>query len=178
MVPSSTASNSIVALSVSISASRSPAETVSPSLTSHFASVPASMVGESAGIWMLMAIAFCCLLLIPQGGARYLTVWRGWSRPGLNRRHSRCRFLPPGPEFTEMRTYLVVIDETKEAGVALRFAARRAAKTGGAIHILALIPPAEFVQWGGVQATIEEEAHQRAEALLAGAAGSLMEIGR
>src|SRR3546814_3876870 len=96
--------------------------------------------------------------------ARYLTVWRGWSRPGLNRRHSRCRFLPPGPEFTEMRTYLVVIDETKEAGVALRFAARRAAKTGGAIHILALIPPAEFVQWGGVQATIEEEAHQRAAA--------------
>src|SRR3546814_12542949 len=61
------------------------------------------------------------------------------------------------------------------SGVALRFAARRAAKTGGAIHILALIPPAEFVQWGGVQATIEEEAHQRAEALLAGAAGSLME---
>src|SRR3546814_9142887 len=100
-----------------------------------------------SGICILMAIAFCCLLLIRQGGARYLTVWRGWSRPGLNRRHSRCRFLPPGPEFTEMRTYLVVIDETKEAGVALRFAARRAAKTGGAIHILALIPPAEFVQW-------------------------------
>ena len=74
-----------------------------------------------------------------------------------------------------MRTYLVVVDETKEASVALRFAARRAAKTGGAIQIVALIPPAEFVQWGGVQATIEEEAHQRAEALLAGAAGSLME---
>ena len=74
-----------------------------------------------------------------------------------------------------MRTYLVVVDETKEAGVALRFAARRAAKTGGAVQIVALIPPAEFVQWGGVQATIEDEAHQRAEALLAGAAGSLME---
>ena len=74
-----------------------------------------------------------------------------------------------------MRTYLVVIDETKEASVALRFAARRAAKTGGSVQIVALIPPAEFVQWGGVQATIEDEAHQRAEALLAGAAGSLME---
>jgi nucleotide-binding universal stress UspA family protein len=74
-----------------------------------------------------------------------------------------------------MRTYLVVVDETKEASVALRFAARRAAKTGGAVQIVALIPPAEFVQWGGVQATIEDEAHQRAEALLAGAAGSLME---
>lgn len=74
-----------------------------------------------------------------------------------------------------MRTYLVVVDETKEASVALRFSARRAAKTGGAVQIVALIPPAEFVQWGGVQATIEDEAHQRAEALLAGAAGSLME---
>lgn len=74
-----------------------------------------------------------------------------------------------------MRTYLVVVDETKEASVALRFAARRAAKTGGAVQIVALVPPPEFVQWGGVQATIEEEAHQRAEALVAGAAGSLME---
>ncbi|HKX23095.1 MAG TPA: universal stress protein [Rhizorhapis sp.] len=74
-----------------------------------------------------------------------------------------------------MRTYLVVVDETKEASVALRFAARRAAKTGGSVKIVALVPPPEFVQWGGVQATIEEEAHQRAEALVAGAAGSLME---
>ncbi|MCF8709261.1 universal stress protein [Rhizorhapis sp. SPR117] len=74
-----------------------------------------------------------------------------------------------------MRIYLVVVDETKEASVALRFAARRAAKTGGAVQIVALIPPAEFVQWGGVQATIEEEAHQRAEALVSGAAGTLIE---
>lgn len=72
-----------------------------------------------------------------------------------------------------MRTYLVVVDETPEAEVALRFAARRAAKTGGAVRILALIPPSEFVQWGGVQATIEDEARQRAEALVTGAAGTL-----
>jgi nucleotide-binding universal stress UspA family protein len=75
----------------------------------------------------------------------------------------------------DMRTYLVVVDETPEAEVALRFAARRAAKTGGAVQILALIPPTEFVQWGGVQATIEEEARQRAEALVMGAAGTLMQ---
>lgn len=74
-----------------------------------------------------------------------------------------------------MRTYLVVVDETAEAEIALRFAARRAAKTGGAVEILTLIPPAEFVQWGGVQATIEEEARLRAEALVAGAAGTLIE---
>ena len=35
-----------------------------------------------------------------------------------------------------MRTYLSVIDETPEARVALRFAARRAAKTGGAVLIV------------------------------------------
>jgi hypothetical protein len=75
-----------------------------------------------------------------------------------------------------MRTYLVVVDETREAETALRFAARRAAKTGGTVHILALVPPAEFVQWGGVQATIEEEARQRAEALVTSAAGALTEV--
>ncbi len=74
-----------------------------------------------------------------------------------------------------MRTYLVVIDETPEAEVALRFAARRAAKTGGSVQILALIPPVEFVGLGGVQATMEEEARQHAEALVASAAGMLSE---
>jgi nucleotide-binding universal stress UspA family protein len=62
-----------------------------------------------------------------------------------------------------MRTYLVVIDETAEAEIALRFAARRAAKTGGSVEILALIPQPEFVAWGAVQATIESEARDHAE---------------
>lgn len=74
-----------------------------------------------------------------------------------------------------MRTYLAVIDETEEAEIALRFAARRAAKTGGTVLVLALIEPAEFVQWGGVQATIEAEARQRAEGLVASASGTLFD---
>ena len=74
-----------------------------------------------------------------------------------------------------MRIYLVVIDDTSEAEVALRFAARRAVKTGGGVEILALIPPQEFIAFGGVQATIEEEARLHAEALVAGAAGTLFE---
>lgn len=73
-----------------------------------------------------------------------------------------------------MRTYLVVIDESPEAEIALRFAARRAVKTGGGVEILALVPKPEFVQWGGVMATIVEEARQRAEALVARAAGTLL----
>jgi hypothetical protein len=48
--PSSMASTSMVALSVSISAITSPVRTSSPSRTCHLASVPSSMVGDSAGI--------------------------------------------------------------------------------------------------------------------------------
>ena len=50
MVPSSTASTSIVALSVSISAITSPDLIVSPSAFSHLARVPSSIVGDRAGI--------------------------------------------------------------------------------------------------------------------------------
>lgn len=74
-----------------------------------------------------------------------------------------------------MRTYLVVIDETEEASIALRFASRRAMKTNGALHILALVESEGFVAWGGVQATLEEEAKNRAEALVSSAAGTLFE---
>ena len=74
-----------------------------------------------------------------------------------------------------MRSYLIVMDETAEGAVALRWAARRAARTGSGIVILALIPPPEFVQWGGVQAAIEEEARLRAEAAVLQASGAIVE---
>ena len=74
-----------------------------------------------------------------------------------------------------MRSYLVVMDDTEEAQSALRFAARRAARTGGGVEILALIPQQEFVQWGGVQAAIEEEARLRAEAMVLQASGAVIE---
>ena len=55
-VPSSIASYSIVALSVSISAMTSPGLTLSPSFLSHLARLPFSMVGDSAGMRMLTGI--------------------------------------------------------------------------------------------------------------------------
>jgi len=72
-----------------------------------------------------------------------------------------------------MRVYLVIMDETEEARKALRFAARRAAATGGAVHILALVQPQSFNAFGGVQATIEQEARDRAEVMATSAAGNL-----
>ena len=74
-----------------------------------------------------------------------------------------------------MRSYLLVIDHTAEARAALRFAARRAARTGATVELLAVIPPQEFVQWGGVQAAMEEEARLRAEAMVLQASGAIVE---
>ena len=62
-----------------------------------------------------------------------------------------------------------------EARVALRFAARRAAKTGGAVEVLAIVPPQDFVQWGGVQAAIEEEQRLRIEASVAANVGEIVD---
>jgi nucleotide-binding universal stress UspA family protein len=72
------------------------------------------------------------------------------------------------------RTYLVVIDDSPEARVALRFAARRAAKTGGEVDVLAVVEPQDFVQWGGVQHAIEEEQRMRIEGIVAGSVGEIM----
>jgi len=72
-----------------------------------------------------------------------------------------------------MRTYLVVIDDSPEATLALRFAARRAARTGGGVIVLAIVEPQDFLAFGGVQATIEAEAREQAEALAEAAANAV-----
>lgn len=74
-----------------------------------------------------------------------------------------------------MRSYLVVMDGSAEAPAALRFAAMRAARTGGAVEVLALVEPAEFSILGAVQAAMEEEAKLRAEAMVAQATGAIEE---
>jgi nucleotide-binding universal stress UspA family protein len=73
------------------------------------------------------------------------------------------------------RTYLVVIDDSPEARVALRFAARRAAKTGGRVEVLGIVEAQDFVQFGGVQAAIEEEQRLRIEGVLSAAVGEILD---
>ncbi len=73
------------------------------------------------------------------------------------------------------RTYLVVIDDSDEARVALRFAARRAAKTGGRVEVLGIVEPQEFVQFGGVQAAIEEEQRHRIEGIVSSSVGEILD---
>ena len=63
-----------------------------------------------------------------------------------------------------MRKFLVVLDDTRECLNAMRFAALRAARTGGGVQILSIIPPEEFQHWMGVADLMRAEARERIEA--------------
>ena len=60
-----------------------------------------------------------------------------------------------------MRKFLVVLDDSQECLNAMRFAALRAAHTGGGVTVLAVIPPDEFNHWIGVGNVMREEARER-----------------
>jgi nucleotide-binding universal stress UspA family protein len=63
-----------------------------------------------------------------------------------------------------MRTFLVILDDTRECLNAMRFAAMRAKSTGGGVEILSVIPPDEFNHWIGVGEVMRAEARERIEA--------------
>ncbi|MEL6806596.1 MAG: universal stress protein [Pseudomonadota bacterium] len=63
-----------------------------------------------------------------------------------------------------MRKFLVVLDDSRECLNAMRFAAMRAANTGGGVAILSVIPPDEFNHWIGVGAVMREESRERIHA--------------
>ena len=63
-----------------------------------------------------------------------------------------------------MRKFLVVLDDSRECLNAMRFAAMRAAHTGGGVTILSIIAPEEFNHWIGVGEIMREEARERIEA--------------
>ncbi|MBE0452689.1 universal stress protein [Roseovarius autotrophicus] len=63
-----------------------------------------------------------------------------------------------------MRKFLVVLDDSRECLNAMRFAAMRAAHTGGGVAILSVIAPEEFNHWIGVGDLMREEARERVEA--------------
>jgi nucleotide-binding universal stress UspA family protein len=63
-----------------------------------------------------------------------------------------------------MRKFLVVLDDSRECLNAMRFAAMRAARSGGGVSVLAVIPPDEFQHWIGVGEVMREEARERIHA--------------
>ncbi|REC56816.1 universal stress protein [Rhodosalinus sediminis] len=63
-----------------------------------------------------------------------------------------------------MRKFLVVLDDSRECLNAMRFAAMRAARSGGGVSVLAVIPPDEFQHWIGVGEVMREESRERIHA--------------
>ncbi len=65
------------------------------------------------------------------------------------------------------RVFLVVVDNSPEMAVALRYAALRARNTGGRVALLYMTEPAEPGPWMAVEELVREERRQEAEEVLA-----------
>ncbi len=64
------------------------------------------------------------------------------------------------------RVFLVVVDDTPEMEVALRFACRRAHNSGGRVALLYVVEPSDFQHWMAVGDLMREEARNEGEQLL------------
>ena len=77
------------------------------------------------------------------------------------------------------RVFLVVVDESPEMDVALRFACRRARHTGGRVALLYVTEPSEFQNWLTVGDLMRDEARHKGEQVLQRLAGKVKEsVGR
>ncbi len=64
------------------------------------------------------------------------------------------------------RKFVCVVDDSPECRLALRFAFRRAARTGGGVVLLYVIEPGDFQHWVAVENLMREEARDAAEEVL------------
>ncbi|MGF1610399.1 MAG: universal stress protein [Kiloniellales bacterium] len=74
------------------------------------------------------------------------------------------------------RVFLVVVDDSPEMPVALRFACRRAQHTGGRVALLYVVEPADFQHWMAVGDLMREEARSEGEQLLQRLAAQVNEL--
>jgi len=69
-------------------------------------------------------------------------------------------------ETADPRVFLVVVDETEELQIAVHYAARRAAHTGGRVALLYVIEPSELQTWAAIEDLAREEQREEAEQLM------------
>ena len=74
------------------------------------------------------------------------------------------------------RVFLVVVDDSPERAVALKYACLRARKGGGRVALLRVVEPVGLVEWAGVGVMMQEERREEAEKLLSGLAAQVNEI--
>ena len=73
------------------------------------------------------------------------------------------------------RVFLVVVDDSPERRVALRYACLRVKNGGGRVALLRVIEPEGTVEWAGVGALLQEERREEAEKLLSALAAEVQE---
>jgi len=66
----------------------------------------------------------------------------------------------------QARVFLVVVDDTPELKLAIRYACVRARKTSGRVAMLHVTAQEDRQEWIGVSRLIQEESRQQAEALM------------
>lgn len=75
------------------------------------------------------------------------------------------------PASPSERVFLVVVDDTPEMRVALRYAARRARHVGGRLVLLHVVEPTDKQHWRAVESLMREEKLEEAERIMDGIAG-------
>lgn len=76
----------------------------------------------------------------------------------------------------ESRVFLVIVDDSEEMKVALRYASVRAKRTGGRVALLTIYEPEEFQYFGGVEKILRENREDETEELLRGLSGEVRKI--
>ncbi|RAI59636.1 universal stress protein [Roseicella frigidaeris] len=74
------------------------------------------------------------------------------------------------------RVFLVVVDDSEEREVALRYACLRARNGGGRVALLRVLEPVGMIEWAGVGVLMAEERREEAEKLLSGLGAQVQEI--
>jgi nucleotide-binding universal stress UspA family protein len=74
------------------------------------------------------------------------------------------------------RIFLVVIDNSPELRVAMRYACRRANRTGGRVALLHVVDDEDFRQFIGVSDVMRQEARAEAEALVQKTASEVQKL--
>ncbi len=74
------------------------------------------------------------------------------------------------------RVFLVVVDDSPEREVALKYASLRARKGGGRVALLRVLEPVGLVEWAGVGVIMQEERREEAEKMLSALAAEVNDI--
>ncbi len=86
---------------------------------------------------------------------------------------------PPDPTHAaarRARTFLVVVDDSPERALALRYAALRALRGGGRVALLRVTEPVGQAEWANIAEMMREERRAEAEQLLQGLSAEVNRI--